>query len=234
MRASPALFAALIGTGLTAQQPQRPVKADPLPAHRPHPTLPPAAALAHVQAGNADVCRSRAAGAATAERPRPSGAGRYVVAVIACADAPVEAAAVFGLRCHDVLQFRTAGAHVDATTVALLEQAVAEERLSLIVVLTHDDCRSLQASAGAAATPAQAALQERAAEARAEASRRRVPLARSQALRQCEAVLATSATLRAATATDRLLVVPAQVDAATFAVTWQPRNADLLPVAPVK
>jgi len=235
MRVDAVAFAAVLGVLAAAQQPQRPAKSAATPVHQPHANLPPAAALEHLRAGNASVCAARAGGTSPAPtRPRPSGAGRYVVAVVTCADAPVDPATVLGLRAVDVLQFRTAGAHVDAATVALLEQAVAQERLSLIVVLTHADCRSLQPAAGTPVSPAQAVLQERAVAAATEADRRRLPLAKAQALRQCEALVAASEPLQRAVAGEHLLVVPAEVGITTLAVTWHQQNADRLPLAPVK
>ncbi|MGE3175173.1 MAG: carbonic anhydrase [Planctomycetota bacterium] len=220
-----------------AQDPH-PKRPAPVPVHAPHPDLEPRAALARLRAGHERFLAARAAGdEVPAPLPRPAGAGRFVVAVLGCADAAIDVPARFGLQARDVLWIATAGAEVDAGATALVEWAVAHERLSLVVVLTHERCASLTAgSAGAAGpdrpTPVPGA-EARGAAARQLAARRRLDLAQAQALLQCERLLGGSALLRQQSAAGRVQLVPASVGP-DGAVRWHTTRADELPISPVR
>ncbi|MBM3962061.1 MAG: hypothetical protein FJ306_09215, partial [Planctomycetes bacterium] len=86
------------------QQPPAP------PTHAPLPELPPLAALAHCQTGNAAHVRARASGKPVpTAADRPAGAGKYVCAVLVCADAGVDVPALMGLAPADVLLLAAPG-----------------------------------------------------------------------------------------------------------------------------
>jgi len=205
----------------------------PPPVHAPQPTLPPAVALEHLRQGNARLRIALADGKpAPAPLPRPGGAGRYVAAVLVCADAGVDAAALFGLLPRDVLLVSVPGAFASADVTALLERTAQRERLSLCVVLTHADCPSLAADQGP--STAGQLFARRSNPARDLASARRLPLEHSQALLQKEQILALSESLRQLEREDRFRIVPAAVDPQTLAITWHTTRAEELPIAPVK
>jgi carbonic anhydrase len=203
------------------------------PVHAPQPVLPPAMALEHLRQGNARLRAALADGKqAPALLPRPGGAGRYVAAVLVCADAGVDAAALFGLLPKDVLLVSVPGAFASADITALLERAAQRERLSLCVVLTHADCASLAADQGP--STAGQLFARRSNPARDLASARRLPLEHGQALLQKEQILALSESLRQLEREDRFRLVPASVDPSTLAITWHTTRAEELPIAPVK
>jgi carbonic anhydrase len=204
-----------------------------LPIHRPNLFLPPRAALAHLRAGNAAyVLAARDGKSAPRPAPRPSGAGRYVAAVVVCADATLDVPFLFGLAPEEVLLLSTPAANLTVEDTAVLERAAAQERLSLCVVLTHADCPSL--AGGQAQTKAQEVLERSTARARELAARRGIPVAKAQALEQCEDLLAASAPLRALAKAGRFQVVPATVEPRTGAIHWHTTQAEELPLPPVK
>ncbi|MFN9277397.1 MAG: hypothetical protein ACK53T_05220 [Planctomycetota bacterium] len=197
--------------------------------HAPQPELPPLAALAHCQAGNAEHVRARAAGKPTpAPAERPAGAGKYVCAVLVCADAGADVPALLGLAPADVLLLAAPGPFASPETVALLERTVADHRLSLVLVLGHADCASLARRAGGDA------LQRRRDAAHAEAQRRGEALAPTVVRMQRDLLLAGSDALQAKSAANALRVLPATVEPATGAITWLHARAETLPIAPVK
>ncbi len=203
-----------------------PKQPGPPPVHAPHPMLPPAAALAHVRTGNQRAVAARADDSVPHLLARPAGAGRFVVAVITCADAAVDVPALLGLRADDVLVLSNAGANADTDAVELLEWAASTERLSLCIVLTHADCRSLE--------PRGDKRPDRSADARDLADRRHLPLPVAQALLQRERLLAASDLLRRRTDAAEFFIAPASVDPRTGALTWHTSRAEEMPLAPVK
>ena len=208
-------------------------KAPPRPTHAPKLGLPPLLAWQHVRAGNAARVKAQAEQKdAPAPAPRPSGAGRYVCAVLTCADADVDVAALLGLRRRDVLLLSVPGPFVTPDAVALLEQAVAEQQLSLVIVLGHADCRTLATRRGE--TPNQDATARRVATARADAERDAAPLLPHLLRAQCLRLLAASDLLRRHAVADTLRVLPAQVHAHTGAIAWQHERADEYAVRPVR
>jgi carbonic anhydrase len=203
------------------------------PTHASQLTLPPWAAYQHVRAGNQAYASARAAQAAPpAPAARPTGAGRYVCAAVVCADADLDVAALLGLRRQDVLVLAAPGPLVAPETAALLEQAVAEERLPLIVVIGHADCRTLATRPGV--TPGQDALARRIAAIRHEAERTATPLPRSLVQAQCQRLLAASDVLRAHHARDALRLLPAVVDDRTGALTWHHPRSEEFALRPVR
>ena len=226
------LLAALALAGLRAQE------ADPNGAaqratHAPLPHLHPLDALRHLQRGNAALLAARRAREAAPEpAPRPSGAGRYVCAVLVCADADADVPALLGLRRQDVLVLAAPGPFVSPETAALLDRVVAEERLSLIVVLGHEPCRSLAPTVRAGEPPD--ALQRRAALVHAAALRSGRSPATALVRAQCEQLRLALDRSRAALARDRLRIVPAVLDVREQAVQFVHRPADELPIAPVR
>jgi len=160
---------------------------------------------------------------------RPSGAGRYVCAVLACADQAVELAPVLGLQRKDVLILRTPGPFVSPEAVALLERAVERHRLSLVLVLGHRDCDSLRQP-----KDREDALTRRLVALRRLARRGGRSLHEALVHQQRELLLASSSPLARAVDRDHLRVVPALLDARTGTIQWVPRRAHTLPIAPVK
>ncbi|MBL9079392.1 MAG: hypothetical protein JNL08_17960 [Planctomycetes bacterium] len=210
-----------------------PAKASDRPTHTPRLQLPPVAAWQHLRAGNDAFVRAQADGTdPPAPAERPAGAGRYVCAVIACADADVDVAALLGLRRRDVLLLSVPGPFVAADTVALLEQAVAECGLSLVVVLGHADCRTLATQPGA--TPNQDATAQRLAAARADAERDRAPLLPHLLRAQCLRLLAASDLLRQHADADTLRVLPAELDARSGRVVWHHQRGEQYALRPVR
>ncbi|HEX6813844.1 MAG TPA: hypothetical protein VF384_19640 [Planctomycetota bacterium] len=203
-----------------------------LPTHAPLPALPPLDAWQHIRAGNA----ARVA-AQTAGRPlpppadRPAGAGRYVCAVFVCADADVDVPAALGLHRRDVLLISTPGPFVSREAICLLEHLVREERLSLVLILAHPRCTTLDMRPAGAG---QDALSAQLDAVHADARRHKCPLARALVQAQREQLLATSTELRRRTTTDELRVVPGEIDARSGAIVWHHRHADELPLLPVK
>lgn len=239
-RAVGLLAAAALAAGLLGQEPRgqghhatptpAPAKAPAAPAtHAPLPQLPPLAAWRHLQQGNAAYAQALAAGKPVpTPADRPAGAGKYVCAVIVCADAAIDAAALLGLARADALVVAVPGPFVAAETVALLERAVVDHRLSLVVVLGHDDCEAL------AERREPDALRRRRDVVHAEAQRRGEALAPTAVRLQRDLLVASSELLRARCDADQLRVLPATVDARTGAVQFRQRAADALPVTPVK
>lgn len=168
--------------------------------------------------------------AARRNRPvRPAGAGRYVCAVLACADQDVELAEVLGVQRKDVLVLRTPGPFVNAEAVALLERTIARHRLSLVLILGHARCESLQQP-----SDREDALSRRVAPLRALARRHKQPLHERLVHQQRELLLASSSTMRSAVDEDELRILPALLDARSGQIRWVARRAHTLPLAPVK
>ncbi|MCK5945049.1 MAG: hypothetical protein KAI24_23880, partial [Planctomycetes bacterium] len=193
----------------------------------------PVAAAGHVPAPghHDDHGHTAADGHGHGERQplRPAGAGRYVCAVLACADTDVDLAAAFGLQRRDLLVLRAPGPFVTAEAVALLERAVERHRLSLVVVLAHGDCDALRAPIGH-----QDALTRRIAALR---SRARTPderLTETLVTRQRQLLLASSRALSGRVEKDELRVVPGLFDDRTGRIEWVARRAHTLPIAPIK
>jgi hypothetical protein len=201
--------------------------------HAPQPELPPLVAWQHVQRHNATYVRALRGGSPLPALPeRPAGAGRYVCAVIVCADADFDVAPLLGLHRRDVLLLSLPGGFVDAATTALLEHLVVEERLSLVLLLHHAPCRTLARARQAVAL--EDALLARFAPLAPRSHRDADALAKALLLRQREHVLAASGPLRRAHTADKLRVVPGSIDQATAAITWWHLPVDALPLAPVK
>jgi carbonic anhydrase len=236
--------------------PQRPADrngAAKAATHAPKPRLKPLVAWQFVKLGNAAhvqqlaaAKRARAAAPHAADLPndhahdhaaapqrnrpiRPAGAGRYVCAVLACADLDVELAAVLGVQRQDLLVLRAPGPFVSQEAVALLGRAVERHRLSFAIVLGHAPCESLRQPTGH-----EDALTRRLLPLRALARRRNQPLHETLVHQQRELLLASSPQLRAAVDEDRLRIAPALLDARTGKLRWVARRAHTLPIAPVK
>jgi len=214
------------------------------PTHAPLPVLRPLDAWLHIRAANAAWLSARDAGLPAPAPERPGGAGRYVCAVFTCADADLDIPAVLGLQRRDVLLISTPGPFVSPESIGLLERLVREERLSLVLILTHTSCRTLTAPPRTAdvrpgVEPRQDALAQRLESLRAEAKRNEISLGsfslgRALVLSQREHLLASSDELRARVTADQLRVVPGEVDTNTGAFTWHHHRADELPLLPVK
>jgi carbonic anhydrase len=203
------------------------------PTHAPQPELPPLVAWQHVLAGNEDAVASRAAREpAPALRDRPAGAGRYVCAAIVCADADVDVPALLGLARRDVLLLSAPGPFVQPEAIALLEQAVVEERLSLVLVIGHAECRALATRAGVSA--GQDALAERIEVVRQQAARTQTTLAQCLVRMQSQQLLAASDLLRERATAGSLRVLPAGLDVKTRALSWLQPRSDEYTLPPIR
>ena len=197
--------------------------------HAPLPTLHPLVAWLHIKKGNAAAVAAKAVQTPLpAPAERPAGAGRYLCAVLVCADVDLDVAAVLGLRRQDVLVLSAPGPFATPETAALLERVVLDERLSLVLVLTHSDCRSL-----ASRSPVDA-LTRRLEALRTEATRRQQPLPKVLAQLQREQLLAASEPLRQRSEQEDLRVIPGELNCRTLAITWHHHAADAMPLSPVK
>lgn len=212
---------------------QAPGRHSPAPATHAAPAiLTPLLAWQHVKDANAAIAKARTAGTPPPPLPpRPAGAGRYVCAVLLCADADVDAAALLGLRRADVLLVSSPGPFASPEAIALLERTAAAEHLPLVLVLGHSDCRTL-APRDAKAPPD--ALSRRTDALRAEAERRGQPLDRALVQVQREHLLAASEPLRERVARDGMRILPGTLDARSHAITWHHQRVDAMPLAPVK
>ena len=167
---------------------------------------------------------------ATATATRPSGAGKYVCAVITCADADHNIAELMGLAQQDVLVLRLAGTFVNPEAVALLDRIIEQHQLSLIILLSHEQCESLRSSQ----TNANDALDRRLTQLRPLAKRQQQSLSEAVVRQQRELLLASSASMQKLVQQDRLRVLPAVLNDKSGAVQWHHRRAQELPLSPVK
>ncbi len=199
------------------------------PTHAPQPVLHPLLAWQHVKAGNAAAVAAIAARQPLpAPRERPAGAGRYVCAVLVCADAGADVAPLLGLQRADVLLLTAPGPFATPETIALLERTVAAERLSLLLVLGHADCPLLREHG------APDVLTRRLDAVRAEAARRGSNVPKTLVQLQREHVLAASDSLRERAAKDAFRVLPALLDPRRGVLQWHHVHTDVMPLAPVK
>ena len=199
------------------------------PTHAPQPTLHPLVALQHCKNGNTAATAAIARGQPLPQpAARPAGGGRWLAAVLVCADADVDIAPLLGLRRSDVLLVSVPGPFASPETTALLERAVTDERLSLVLVLAHADCRAL------AERNTPDALQRRRDALRVEAARLQQPQPKTLAQLQREQLLAASELLRGKQAAEALRIVPATLETRTGVLQWHHTNADVMPLAPVK
>lgn len=216
----------------TATKPAARKHPEPPPTHNPQPELHPALALDTIQRGHAAWLAAHQQGLPAPELPpRPAGAGRHVVGVLACADCDVDLAERFGLRRADVLVLRAPGPFASAEDVALLRRMVLQERLSLIVVLGHQRCEILQPTRP---VPANDLLAARVAVVERLAQQQKKPLLATFLRWQRQALLAADDDLRSAADQDRLRVVAAEFDPASQAITWLLPPIEALPMPPVK
>lgn len=126
---------------------------------------------------------------------RPTGAGRWVIAVIVDPEADVDPHAVLGLERGDVLVLAAPGLCVRPEELALLEHAQREAKVALCLVMARQTATS---SAQQADTPAALALRRRLALAEREASRTKQSGNQAQAQLQADAIVNASEPLRLA------------------------------------
>lgn len=223
-------------------------KGEPVPpTHSAQLLLEPSTLLRFVEDSYARAQRARdKSEPVPAPLPRPSGAGRYVCAVISCADAGIEPARVLGLDPSFVLVIQNAGAMADRDAADLLAWAQKEHDLSLCFVLSHERCASLGATSGtrdAAAQQTTRRAEERSRAAREVAAARRIRMSAAHAMVQREQLLAALADAPSAHAScedgakspmPSMRVVPALVDPSTLRIEWLSQRIDSLPIAPVR
>jgi len=202
------------------------------PTHNPRPHLPPTAAMAHLQQGHAAWLARRRLGQPEPATPeRPAGAGRYVCAVLHCAELELDLPAALGLARRDVLLLSLPGPFVTPEVAAMLQRLQRDERLSLILVISHDNCQALQPQAEVSPKDA---LARRADHVRQEATRRQQTLAATMADLQRQLLLAASADLRAAVAADTLRIVVAEIAPRSEELQWRLPASHSLPMPPVR
>jgi hypothetical protein len=124
---------------------------------------------------------------------RPTGAGRWVIAVVVDPEADVDPHAVLGVERGDVLVLAAPGLCVRPEELALLEHAQREAKVALCLVMARQTATS---PAQQADSPAALALRRRLALAEREASRTKQSGNQAQAQLQAEAIVNASEPLR--------------------------------------
>lgn len=159
---------------------------------------------------------------------RPAGAGRYVCAVLACADLDAALAPAMGLGREDVLVLRAPGPFVSPDDVAMLERAVTKHHVPLILFVGHERCDTIRVAPAApdALTRRVRALRQR--------SRRGQPLHLALLEQQRALLLASSSVLRDASKRDALRILPTLFEPASGALTSTAARAWTMPIRPVK
>ncbi len=146
------ILLALSLTALAPAQDARQKANDPKdrpPLHRPRLGLFPIDALQVMKFGAAKAeAQSRRRQALTEQAAeqssrKPEGAGRYLAAVVVCADADLDPAKIFGQKRTDLLILASPGPRIEARDLSLIERALRKHRLSLCLVLTHEGCETL-------------------------------------------------------------------------------------------
>lgn len=163
-----------------------------------------------------------AAAHATAAAPhRPTGAGRWVVAVVVDPTADLEPHAVLGLARSDVLVLAAPGLSVRPEELALLEHAQAQERVALCLLMTREGSQPTPAPA---ATPAAQALARRLEPAQALAARSGEALMPVQARLQAASIVSASEPLRVAAKAGlfrtAVALLPARGDTPKLIAPW--------------
>ena len=211
----------------------RPAKIVAAPAVTPAvhaPTGPaPIEALTRLSAGNARFAnnqrtRSASAGDDASERTSTAKGQHPFAAVLTCADSRVPPELLFDQSLGDLFVVRNAGNIAEVIGTGSLEYAVEHLGVRLIIVLGHASCGAVKAvSTSDGPLPGHLADIQRAmpglhdfagARAKAGASPDQViaEAVERNAGSQAEALLASSALLRQATASERIAVIPAVYD----------------------
>ena len=159
---------------------------------------------------------------------RPAGAGRYVCAVLACADLDASLPEALGLKRKDVLVLRAPGPFVSPEDVAMLERTVRAHRIPLILMVGHRQCDTIRATA-----PRPDALTRRVMALR-QRSRRGQHLHLALLEQQRALLLASSELLQKAQELDEVRVLPALFDPRRGALTSTAPRALTMPIRPVK
>ncbi len=128
-------------------------------------------------------------------RRRPSGAGRYVAAIIQSANLPVTPQQIFASRSQDFLLLSSPGPCVRTAEIAALEQAALQHRLSLAVILVDPTDPSLL-PIGKDDSPSLRRLKQRSEAARALAAMGKYSVAQAHGLQVSEQIYRASALLR--------------------------------------
>jgi carbonic anhydrase len=102
----------------------------------------PVEALARLRAGN---LRVTSGAAHPGDVPHGADPHPYAV-VVGCIDARVPVEAVFGQGAGAICVVRSAGHVLDRAVLGSVEFTVTDLRVSLVVVLGHDDCRAVAAA----------------------------------------------------------------------------------------
>lgn len=159
---------------------------------------------------------------------RPAGAGRYVCAVLACADLDAALAPAMGLRREDVLVLRAPGPFVSPDDVAMLERAVTKHHVPLILFVGHKRCDTIRVA------PAEPDALTRRVRALRQRSRRGQPLHLALLEQQRALLLASSSVLRDASKREALRILPTLFESASGALTSTAARAWTMPIRPVK
>ena len=69
--------------------------------------------------------------------------GRYLAAIVVCADADLDLPKLFGRDATDLLILSSPGPLLRSAEISLIEHAVSEHQLSLCLVITHETCETL-------------------------------------------------------------------------------------------
>lgn len=154
MRLANTIAALCIGATSALAQSDHATERSHAPVHAPRLQLDPLRAFRHIEQGAAQVAADRAErlrakqrGAPDkpekpAPRParRPTGAQRYIAAVVSCADADLDVPGLLLQRRADILSISNPGPVLRRDEIRLLDETITTERLPLVIVLVHDDC----------------------------------------------------------------------------------------------
>ena len=129
---------------LPAQHGAKPLPESKRPVvHRPRLGLLSVDALRELQLGAARAQNGIAEQEHESSRRKPPGMGRYLAALIVCADANLDLLKLFDQDVEDLLILSSPGPLLHAAEVSMIEHAVSEHHLSLCVVITHQHCETL-------------------------------------------------------------------------------------------
>jgi hypothetical protein len=200
--------------------------AKPMPLHRPLTVFTPQDALRHLTRGNrlmlAVTRPARGQGRQPQPMRRPAGAGRHVAAVVQGIGYRRSPGEIFATRHWDLLTFSSPGPCIRNAEVAALEEAVQEDRLSLMVILVRPGDTALKPPEEHA-SPARRALWRHIEAAHKLAKAAGVSLAEAHGLMQAEVVWRLSPYLREQRQRERFRIAVGIVDTGTGGVQWVTR-----------
>lgn len=186
------------------------------PLLRPPDSVSPWRAFQHLRQGNA----TRLTAAKRVEpRPHPFGPGRFVAAIATPSGLRFGADEIFAARHRDLLVFSSPGPSLRNAEIAALEQTVAQDHLSLLVILVDaaDPTLAQLHENGEPADPTQRRLL---AAARTLAARREVTIPAAYAMMQADRIWLRSPRLAELQAEGRFQVALGIIEDKSAGISW--------------